>query len=1073
MSGVNITIIDTSPIFTYSPFGEGGEAGASINYGWATGYLGSGFLANGSLPRGAIGTGYSYHATAFEGGSVSLKFNGTALYLYGAANCTYDVVLDSVTQTKTPSTTQDLLAFYQNLSMQSGHVVTIKPHPGTNEILYFEGAIVTTPTQTQTPTIITPQKETIVFSPSGSWGSPQKYGVPNPYHQVGASASLSFSGNTIAVYGGLNGQSTYTATLDGSAPQTFNGSTYWDINQTILYFQSGLSSSITHDLQLFTSDPQANITLTEILTWTRMTSELPPPRGGSPSGGTPKHRISIGIIIGPVIGVSCLLAAAAFGFWWFKIRPNRRRRAGDVSDDGPHDDLAYSIVQPPSPGTPSLTEFNPYDPQHTSGAGRKEPAEAVPARKRHALGLLVVPALALLAITGLVVTMMLWLLLHRRTPDATTPTSVTHGALIVDEASKWCDIVDADACNSDLAPSLLGLTLSGLLSKAVSFSVPFVLALAILSAAATWLRASATTQPIPNDLPTPLQYGLMISMAAGNASAALRGWKYLVLRREDCTKVPSFVKTTFASLVALLSLNLIISVADTWLHASTKPLKLNQTLLAPNTSSVLAGLALNANNACPNPTFDGTCVYENPVAEWGTSAQRSLGDQVAANYSYAPYQVMYLPTQGPGGDSTAVLLPKIKDLPSGISFTSMSIGIGATCGVIPLSQCNLGALGTNVGIASCTISGAVPSAAEDNLPGGVFSVYANSTFNVDSTDGAWIATYNLQQASQQTNSSVATAPSPLAWYGQSATNPFGLAHLMAFNAQPQGNPDFTVLQSGTTARGASIAYYLGTCNVSVYDVHLSYSNDTYTLLSRTLADQNTTVAMFGPFVTDYFYPYFLPTLVVNLKALITSDSSGTNFPMEVARQVSQLALAYGSAMFTGLAAQDGTVTKTYIASRYPLVALGLLWASALVYILYGLVLLFRAMAATGDEVIIPTTDDKKKETTISTLELAHARLVNPVAVVAERFLISDVEVAQCRSGGDGNVERLADVADLSVRRDPLDMFAEGRDGANGRLGVGFSSAVGGDGQLAIQKRIFRVAYSQGEEREQQVGYKQA
>ncbi|KAG9007793.1 hypothetical protein FRB93_007184 [Tulasnella sp. JGI-2019a] len=1071
MSAVNITVLDTSPIFTYSPFGEGGEAEVSTNYGWATGYTGTGFLANGSLPRGAVGSGYSYHATAFEGGSVSLKFNGTTLYLYGAANCTYDVILDSVMQTMTPSTTEDVLAFYQNLSMQNEHMVTIKPHPGTNEIFYFEGAVVTTLTETQTPNVITAQGEVIVFSPSGSWGSPQKYGAPSPYHQIGASASLRFFGDAIVVYGGLNGQSMYTASLDGLPPQVFNGSTYWDITQTVLYFQSGLTSSLTHELQLFSSDPHANITLTEILTWSRVASEAPPrPHGGHPGGGAPKHKVSIGIVIGSVIGVLCLLAAAAFCFWWFKIRLNRQRRAGDVSDDAPHDDLAYSIMQSPSPNSPSLNEFNPYDPRHISGANTAPPAPAVPVRKRRALGLLVVPALTLLVIIGLVAAMMFWLLLHRRTPDATTPTSVTHGALIVDEASKWCDIVNVGACDSDLAPSLLGLTLSGLLSKAVSFSVPFVLALAILSAVATWLKTSAISQPVPNDLPTPLQYGLMISMASGNAFAAFRSWKYLVLRRKEHTRVPSFVKTTFASLVALLLLNLIISVADTWLHASTKPLKLNQTLLAPNTSSVLAGLTLNSNNACPNPTFDGTCVYENPVAEWGTSAQRSLGDQVAANYSYAPYQVMYLPTQGSGGDPTAVLLPKVKDLPSGISFTSTSMGVGATCGVIPSSQCNLGALGTNVGIVSCTISGAVPSATEDSLPGGIFSVYANSTFNVDSTDGAWIATYNLQQASQQANSGIATAPSPLAWYGQSATNPFGFAHLMAFNAQPQGNPDFTVLQSGTTARGVSIAYYLGTCNVSVYDVRLSYSNDTYTLLSRTLADQNTTVAMFGPFVTDYFYPYFLPTLVVNLKALITNDSSGASFPMEVARQVSQLALAYGSAMFTGLAAQDGMVTKSYIASRYPIAALGLLWASALVYVCYGLVLLFKAMTATGDEVIIPTDD--KKETVISTLELAHARLVNPIAVVAERFLTSDAEAAQ-RSGGNGDVERLADIADLSVQKDPLDMFAEGRDGGNGRLGVGFSSAVGGDGQSAVQKRVFRVAYSGGEEREQQVGYKQA
>ncbi|KAG8877607.1 hypothetical protein FRB98_006617 [Tulasnella sp. 332] len=1060
MSSTNITITDTSPIFLYSPFGEGGQGEASATYGWATGYTSTGFLnTNGSLPRGDTGSGLSFHATAFEGASVSLTFNGTALYLVGAANCSYDVTLDLVTSTM-QATTLGTLAAYENLSLQREHIINIQPHPGTDELFLLTQALVTIPFEGQLSNSITAQDERIVFRPSGSWGSPPDYGAPSPYHQIGASASLSFTGTSIAVYGGLDyGDALYTVSLDGSPSQTFNGSSYWNVNDTILYFQSNLVDGVSHNLQLFNSNPDANVSITQVITCCEPLAIPPMPTetsGNSPGSGAPHGNNPLGIILGVTIGALCFFAALLW-FWWAKIGPARKRAKN--SRGASAEDVVYAAISPSL-----LPEFNPYQsPQQGSMPLQHETQHSIPPEvpKRRALKLLIAPTFVLLAIIGLLAAMVVWLLINRIPhPVSTSTSAVGGGGLIVDEASKWCDIVDKDACNTELAPSLLGLTLSGLLSKAVSFSVPLILAMAILSAAATWIKTPDTSSTLTHH-PTPLQYGLMVSMAAGNALTAWQSWKYLVHRRKSRTKAPPFVKSVFTSLVVLLSLSLVVSVADTWLHISTKPLKLNQTSLAPNTSSLLAGLALNP-NACPNPTFAGTCVYEDPVAEWGTAAQRDLGDMVAANSSDAPYEVMYL-AAGDGGDPTAILLPRIKNLPNGISFTSTSIGLGATCSVIPPSQCDLLALGTNYGTIDCTVDSAVPSAPEDDLPGGIFTVYANSTFQLDAADGAWVATYNLQDAA------ITGAPStPLAWSGQNATNPFGFAHMMAFSAQPpQGNSDFIVRQSSTAAASdATIAFYIGSCNISVYDVQLSFSNNAYALVNRTLADQDTTVAMFGPFVSDYFYESLLSGLIVHLKPVVSDDSSSTTFPAAVAGQISQMGLAYSSAMFESLGAQDGTLTQSYIASRYPLAPLGLLWASAALYVLYSSLLLARAVVAKGDEVVTSGTTDEGKTTTktISALELAQVRLINPIALVADRFNESDAHAAQRI----GDAEHSEDMASLSVKTDPLDMFADG--GEKRRLGVGFSSAIDGTEQSA-QRRVFRVARLDSKEREQPTGYK--
>jgi hypothetical protein len=79
---------------------------------------------------------------------------------------------------------------------------------------------------------------------------------------------------------------------------------------------------------------------------------------------------------------------------------------------------------------------------------------------------LIIPFLLVLGILALLVAMIVWLVTSHREPFE-APVSLTRGALIVDEASRWCKIqkkvVRSVACGSGLEPSLLGLTLSGLL----------------------------------------------------------------------------------------------------------------------------------------------------------------------------------------------------------------------------------------------------------------------------------------------------------------------------------------------------------------------------------------------------------------------------------------------------------------------------------------------------------------------------------------------------------------------------------------------------------------------------------
>ncbi|KAF7369212.1 hypothetical protein MVEN_00248800 [Mycena venus] len=82
----NFTIPDTSPIFSYHPYADG----FGLNTGWQTYYTVSGF----NTQPGESSEGDSYHVTSLVGAEVSLQFYGSAVYLYGTVNASYEVILD-------------------------------------------------------------------------------------------------------------------------------------------------------------------------------------------------------------------------------------------------------------------------------------------------------------------------------------------------------------------------------------------------------------------------------------------------------------------------------------------------------------------------------------------------------------------------------------------------------------------------------------------------------------------------------------------------------------------------------------------------------------------------------------------------------------------------------------------------------------------------------------------------------------------------------------------------------------------------------------------------------------------
>ncbi|KDQ11020.1 hypothetical protein BOTBODRAFT_470255 [Botryobasidium botryosum FD-172 SS1] len=294
-SAWNFTVDDTSPMFVYQPYGDGNLTG-----GWATWYSGSGFNTAG----GEASVGDSYHLTGFDGASIAFRFYGSAIYVYGTSNSTFDVTLDN---TVTNGTASDGL-LYSNTALPFGdHNVTITAHPSDGQLLMLDRAVVTAgPTPVQSLEFYN-TNSSIKYSGGWSIATDPRNQIPStanpgPYHKtttLGDTASLQFTGGSaVAVYGAINwGNWIYGVGVDNSMTQ-LNGSTWWLVPNALLFFQAGLDPNTSHTISITnTATGNMPLYLNSVIVYGQSPSANGPsthnPPGNSPSvGGIPVSGIS-------------------------------------------------------------------------------------------------------------------------------------------------------------------------------------------------------------------------------------------------------------------------------------------------------------------------------------------------------------------------------------------------------------------------------------------------------------------------------------------------------------------------------------------------------------------------------------------------------------------------------------------------------------------------------------------------------------------------------------------------------------------------------------------------------------
>ncbi|KAK7023138.1 hypothetical protein R3P38DRAFT_2957713 [Favolaschia claudopus] len=316
----NYTIFDTSPMFSYHPFVDG----YGIENSWQTYYSVSQLNKQpGDTPRGD-----SYHVTTLPDAELSLEFYGSAVYLYGTMNASYEVILDNDVESFIGNT--GLIYSKQDLVEQSHHL-TLKPKDShVSYLMGFGRAEVTTSDQ-KMPTQVFRDNSDSIFSYSGHWTTDAVQGIPNssvtsPFHQTldyGASVIMNFSrAGAIALYGTTNySNGLYSVSLDNEDPKIYNGSTLWLAANTLLFHQCGLDPERTHYLNITNQSGGSKLMISSAIIY-----EI---HSGSTTLSS-SHLAKIVKITAPIAGVG-LIGVLLVVLWRVRSRKSRINLAATIT----------------------------------------------------------------------------------------------------------------------------------------------------------------------------------------------------------------------------------------------------------------------------------------------------------------------------------------------------------------------------------------------------------------------------------------------------------------------------------------------------------------------------------------------------------------------------------------------------------------------------------------------------------------------------------------------------------------------------------------------------------------------
>ncbi|KAH7874559.1 uncharacterized protein C8R40DRAFT_1106945 [Lentinula edodes] len=336
MASFNLTVEDSSPLISYSPAGAWSDSPANDTL--LSSYSGS-----------------SYHITSTQGATATITFTGIGITIFGGHRQnygTYQISVDGQTVVASESSAgqdvfQQVLGTVSGLSNEKHTAVVTSSSASSIDIDYVNVQTQIGETGSQlTKSTVDDSDPSFIYTPASEWSvNDQNYFMNDTLHytsSAGASASVTFSGEAVALYGTVSqDHADIQLSLDGQNV-TFgagaNGFASTLHSQILLYYAQGLGSN-QHSL-VVAADPQSGtgpfIDVDAVVVYSSIpgstTSSSKPTstssqRDMTSSGKLPTKTI-VGIIVGSIFGFLLLLALLLLLLRW---RRWRRQGQADLS----------------------------------------------------------------------------------------------------------------------------------------------------------------------------------------------------------------------------------------------------------------------------------------------------------------------------------------------------------------------------------------------------------------------------------------------------------------------------------------------------------------------------------------------------------------------------------------------------------------------------------------------------------------------------------------------------------------------------------------------------------------------
>ncbi|TFK66272.1 hypothetical protein BDN72DRAFT_899979 [Pluteus cervinus] len=547
---------------------------------------------------------------------------------------------------------------------------------------------------------------------------------------------------------------------------------------------------------------------------------------------------------------------------------------------------------------------------------REKPRIIVEKRKSRIGCVLLLPTLILLFLSaGFASFLLLWLTVIHGISGPALKSAWAEGSFIVDEGRK----VGQDGTQT---ARLLGLTISTITTNVVSITAPFLVGLSGYCVAGMWLKAQERSRDDGSNLPTPLQYGLLVKLSSVSGLKAMYdGMRYLFRKKAKLVAIPAFISTAFALVITIYMITHFISLADLWLHTTTSAVVQNTTeAFVPNVAETLYGVAYNESG---------------PLTIRYPDVQKN-GMIIAANASSSlpnPLSVITLHDE----QDLAVIVPY--DANPQLLWTAPSFGMRATCTNLT-PQC----LGNSTD-------------------------YNNIDYNC--SDAGYPTFPEISNPMYDFNTSI-RIPGTVMDFDNIGTNPTTVVIEFTWTMFIHG---LVCPNTFASFCGQGIATGFASCDIAFFDVVVQRrANGTYGI-TETPEYSSTNLTQLSMF--PLIYSTTMTQLHMNLFPHIVTDTNDASVMAAVNQELSRTTLAPFAAMLMNVPAQDFFLAKSALVSRYA-VAPVLTYVSLLfIYSLIALGIFGWASSIRTKRVI--SGDGKSKSTM---LVLAQAHLTDPMMVVA-------------------------------------------------------------------------------------------